>query len=429
MDTMQTQAGSVIDNLTRKARPDRIRVSLGDAAAAGATRLELPDRRMWPVGLIVAFMFVIFTGVEWTVIAGLARNSVRNVFDLMLLLFQGFWVLGWSVGVVFLGGLTVLLFFYRESALLQDGRLVYVPRLGPLKIIIEYDLARVRHVRVENVNAGTDNKVRVRFDYDQGTIGLGDAMPRSEGEQLVKTIQNAAGPAGLAVETAPVAPARQPPRPEPAVTPPQALEAPPPSLTSLSGLALIGANLIPLIGVLFFGWDLASVIVLFWAESGVIGFYTVLKMAIVGKLAALFAVPFFVAHFGGFMAGHFLFIYTLFVRGLNPAGPEPGVREALLRVFMPIWPSLAALFISHEVSFFSNFLGRREHAGTTMKALMTAPYNRIMVMQFVIILGGWIIMLLKNPVPVLALLVLLKTALDFRAHRKEHGSKGSAVAD
>ena len=53
---------------------------------------------------------------------------------------------------------------------------------------------------------------------------------------------------------------------------------------SLSGLALIGANLVPLAGVLFLGWDLASVIVLFWAESAVIGFYTALKMAIVGKL-------------------------------------------------------------------------------------------------------------------------------------------------
>lgn len=202
--------------------------------------------------------------------------------------------------------------------------------------------------------------------------------------------------------------------------PPPSTDVAPPSLASLSGLALIGANLIPLAGVLFFGWDLASVIVLFWAESAVIGFYTVLKMAIVGKLPAIFAVPFFMGHYGGFMAMHFLLIYTLFMRGPHAAGTEPGVREALLGIFAPLWPSLAVLFLSHGVSFFQNFLGRREYEGTTMTVLMTAPYNRIIVMQLALIFGGWIILLLKSPVPALALLILLKTALDFTAHRQEH---------
>jgi len=97
------------------------------------------------------------------------------------------------------------------------------------------------------------------------------------------------------------------------------------------------------------------------------------------------------------------------------------VRKALLDVFVPIWPSLAALFVSHGVSFFTNFLGRREYLGATTKGLMTAPYNRITVMHLAIIFGGWIILLLKSPVPAIALLVLFKIALDFTAHRKEHG--------
>jgi Family of unknown function (DUF6498) len=183
---------------------------------------------------------------------------------------------------------------------------------------------------------------------------------------------------------------------------------------------LIAANLVPLAGVLFFHWNLANVMILFWAESAVIGFYTVLKIAVIGKLLALFAAPFFLAHFGGFMAMHFLFIYGFFIRGIHAAGPEPDVRGALLRIFVPLWPSLAVLFISHGVSFFTNFLGKREYLDTTMTDVMTAPYNRIILMQFAIIFGGWIIMLLGSPVGALVLLVLLKTALDFNAHRKEH---------
>jgi hypothetical protein len=403
-----------------KARPERIRIRLRDDVAAGSTPLDLHQRRMWPAGLIVGAMFAIFAGVAWTVAGTMSRHGVRDMFDLMFVLFQGFWLLGWSVGVAILGALSVLLFFYGESARLQEGRLLHVPRFGPFKIILDYDLSRVRDVRIED--RGTDNNARVRFDYHEGTSGLGDAMPRADAERLAGMIKGAAASAGSVERKAPpsalqdVAQSRSPSRD----APPQAVDVPPSSLASLSGLALIGANLIPLAGVLFFGWDLASVLVLFWAESAVIAFYTAIKMVIVGKLAAVFAVPFFIGHFGGFMAMHFLFIYLLFVRGMSPAGTEPGIRDALVRIFLPIWTSLAVLFLSHGVSFFQNFLGRREYEATTMSGLMTGPYNRIIVMQLTLIFGGWIIMLLKSPVPALALLILLKTALDFTAHRKEH---------
>ena len=408
---------SHVDNQLRVMFPGRFRFSLRDAVAAGATTLDLPARRMWPVGLVLGAMFVIFTAVEWTTIHGLSGQSVRDVSDLVLFLFQTFWIVGWSVGVLILGALTILFFFYGESARLENGRLVYVPHLGPLKIILDYDLARVRNVRLEN--AGSGDNVRIRFDYDQASNTLGDTMPRAEAEPLMRQLQGATvGTAGM--DMAQPAPAIAAPPHKPVAAPPQAREQAAPTLVSASGLALIAANLVPLAGVLFFHWDLASVILLFWAESAIIGFYTVLKMAVVGKFMALAAAPFFAAHFGAFMVMHFLFIYEFFIRGLHPTGPEPGVREALLGVFVPLWPSLAALFISHGVSFFSNFLGKREYADTSMTELMTAPYNRIMVMQVAIIFGGWIILLLKSPVGALALLVLLKTALDFKAHRKEH---------
>ena len=122
------------------------------------------------------------------------------------------------------------------------------------------------------------------------------------------------------------------------------------------------------------------------------------------------------------MAGHFLLIYAFFVRGVDAGGPAPAAREALTAIFNPLWLPLAGLFISHGVSFVDNFLGRREYAGATMKALMIAPYNRILVMQLALIFGGWIILLLKSPVPALALFILLKIVLDFTAHRKEHSS-------
>jgi len=178
---------------------------------------------------------------------------------------------------------------------------------------------------------------------------------------------------------------------------------------------------VPLAGVLYFGWRLEEVMVLFWAESAVVGFYTLLKMAVVGRWLAPFAGIFFVGHFGAFMAVHFLFIYELFVRGLDARGREPGAVEALTSLFTPLWPALLALFLSHGVSFGLNFLGRREYRSATISGLMAAPYRRIVLMQFTLIFGGWMVMALRNPVPALALLIALKVIADLQGHRSERG--------
>jgi hypothetical protein len=340
----------------------------------------------------------------------------------MFLLFQGFWVLGWSVGVVILGAFAVLLFFYSESARLQAGQLVHIPRLGPFKVLLDYDLAQVRNLRLEN--AGSNDSVRLRFDYGDGVTSLGEAMPRPEAQRLLDTIRSASWTPSSFAE--PERRLQAPGFGPLARSPESGAGSPAPlTITSPSGLALIAANMIPLVGVLFMGWDLANVMVLFWAESAVIGCYTALKMAFVGNLAAVFAVPFFIGHFGGFMAVHFLLIYMLFIHGTGPAS-EPAVRETLREVFTPLAIPIAALVVSHGISFVTNFIGRREYTATTMAALMTAPYNRIIVMQLALIFGGWIILLLKSPVPALAVLVLVKTALDFSAHRTEHTRAGGA---
>jgi hypothetical protein len=45
-------------------------------------------------------------------------------------------------------------------------------------------------------------------------------------------------------------------------------------------------------------------------------------------------------------------------------------------------------------------------------------------MQLAIIFGGWLVVLLDNPVPALVLLVVFKIAIDLSAHRKEHSKAG-----
>ena len=42
--------------------------------------------------------------------------------------------------------------------------------------------------------------------------------------------------------------------------------------------ALIVANLVPLVGVLWFGWNVWTILIIYWLENGVVGVFNVLKM-------------------------------------------------------------------------------------------------------------------------------------------------------
>ena len=90
------------------------------------------------------------------------------------------------------------------------------------------------------------------------------------------------------------------------------------SKKNLPILALLIANAIPLLGVLFLGWDAFAIVLLYWAENLVIGFYNVLKIAFARverpsqHLGKFFFIPFFILHFGGFTAVHGFFILAIF---------------------------------------------------------------------------------------------------------------------
>ncbi len=91
--------------------------------------LELPRRNTILPAILVAGMFAVFAGILVSQFAKLNLHPLGSVFDLMSTLFSVFWMLGWSVGVLALGALTVFLLFFGESARLAGGRLVYVLRI------------------------------------------------------------------------------------------------------------------------------------------------------------------------------------------------------------------------------------------------------------------------------------------------------------
>ncbi len=411
-------------------QPERIRIALSDDAS-GSIPLSLPRRRVWPAGIFTGIFFLVMTSISWGAISSIHRSAVHDFSDLGIILFSSFWVLGWSAGALFFGALTVLLLFYRESALIQGDRLVVGPRLGPIRIRAEYELVKIRDVHVESAAAKNGVAMaRVRFGYRGGTTGLGDAMPLPRAEHLVRMLEHARATVATIATTSATQEEDAAGLSKPFEPPSAAVDtdAPPFSWAAPSMISLVAANAIPLAGVLLFHWDLGQLLLLFWAESAVIGFYNLLKLIVVAKWGALFIGPFFAGHYGGFMAGHLLFIYVLFIKGAEGGVSGEPVTTTLRSLFAPLWVALLAMFISHGLSFFLNFIGRKEYRTANVGTLMAAPYGRIVMMHVTIIAGGWIIMMLGSPLPALALLVVLKTAADFRAHRKEHGSGPAMLA-
>ena len=47
-----------------------------------------------------------------------------------------------------------------------------------------------------------------------------------------------------------------------------------------SAIVLLIANAIPIVGVVFFGWSLITILVLYWVENGIVGFWNVPKIAL-----------------------------------------------------------------------------------------------------------------------------------------------------
>ena len=222
---------------------------------------------------------------------------------------------------------------------------------------------------------------------------------------------------------------------------------------TLSLLALVAVNLLPLIAVFVFGWDAGTIVLLYWAENLVIGGYTILRLALVRMpvslfhVGKLFAIPFFALHFGGFCAVHGLFLMAFFQLGGGPDALFPETTSAGLFVFFELlvsvlrglwrdpppgflWPVLG-LFASHGISFVQNFLLGGEREVLTIGKLMSQPYKRIVFLHIAILAGGVPVLLLDSPVALLIILVLLKIVLDITLHTREHRRPAgrSAAAD
>lgn len=207
-------------------------------------------------------------------------------------------------------------------------------------------------------------------------------------------------------------------------------------LRSPSHLALVAANLVPIPGVLFFGWSGWALLGIYFAETILVGVFNLFRMGWI--LAAnpeanrdlegvkgWMLLPFFVVHYGFFIFVQltlFLGIGTEVDETLATWGAGTGTIPDLVGFLMASVSSeggyfLIGLVASHLIAFVFDFALPGVYRTETSGRQMFQPYLRIIIQQAVVIVGGLLLMVLGSPLPVVVLLILLKTAGDLLGTR------------
>ena len=196
---------------------------------------------------------------------------------------------------------------------------------------------------------------------------------------------------------------------------------------------LILSNLVPLAGILFWGWDAFVLLCLYCLETAVIGFWTILRLATMSRdpgsvagrsIAGTLALSgFFMVHAGLFMTVHMAFLFILF------AGPAWTARIHDARDFIrliiigkDLWIPLLAVFVGQGAIFINDAVNRFVFAKVPLTKvdtgiLMGGFYQRIVLMHVAIMAGAFIAQMIGTTAP-LIVLVLLKIALEVRFQMK-----------
>lgn len=211
---------------------------------------------------------------------------------------------------------------------------------------------------------------------------------------------------------------------------------------------VFAANLLPLAGVWFWGWDAFQVLMLYWAETVIVASWTLARIAtmpadLLGKIEVngksrpgtnLSMTLFFAFHAGMFIFVHLIFLLVLFSGDWGGRMTRPLSFLHALFISSGAWVPLALAFVGGFIGFVTArpqptivtrllrsidgqnpaFVAHgldpnKDHIGSLVGAL----YARIIVMQLGIIFGAWFSQSYGNKAP-LMIVIVLKSLIELR---------------
>jgi hypothetical protein len=203
-------------------------------------------------------------------------------------------------------------------------------------------------------------------------------------------------------------------------------------------ISLIFANLATIVLAILGNWDLATVMFIYWAQSIIIGIFTVVSLlgadtaalgADLGKPAGGLGrpekvSPRFVGCYKCLLAGFFALHYGLFHWGYYAFIVESGIFGTVNFADPSLWLSCGFFFANHLYSHITYRHKGPKGSGYVSEEFFT-PYQRIIPMHLTIIFGSIVIFVLevigvRSTMPVLVLFLLIKTYSDISAHLIKH---------
>ena len=197
-------------------------------------------------------------------------------------------------------------------------------------------------------------------------------------------------------------------------------------------LTYMASDLMPVVGVLAFGWQVFPILLLYWVENIVVGVMTVLEMrraqgpGIPGGFWATVRfngvrladmdrskrslIGLFCANYGIFTLIHGVFVVVMF--GATAEGGAPQAGPAGVVAAWWFWLAVASLWLSHWLAYRREFVATGEFERVSPAQVMVRPYGRMIALHVAIVFGGWFIQSIGAPLGGLLILVAVKTACD-----------------
>ena len=181
-------------------------------------------------------------------------------------------------------------------------------------------------------------------------------------------------------------------------------------------LALVLSNLVPVAGVIFLGWDVGQIVVLYWFENIIIGVFTLPRILSakggeqgggVNGNGALGSGCFFVLHYGLFCVGHGVFTLVLLgkISPVDVGAADSGGGTGF------VW-ALLVLVLLHAIAFVRDWVMAGRWRTATPTREMFRPYGRIMVLHTTVLLGVWGMSQLSAPTWTILVLCVTKGVME-----------------
>ena len=171
-------------------------------------------------------------------------------------------------------------------------------------------------------------------------------------------------------------------------------------------LGLLVAHAVPLYGAIFSGWDVPTILIVFWLETVITGIVTFARIhrcrPANGQEKGLGI--FFAMHYGLFTTVHGVFLlgFAPQLSGSNRPTLEQWLGSHLVEV------ALAAAGVAAEQawSFYFGFLSKKEYLHSTKGEHFFRPYPRIIAMHLTILSGGFLASSAGLPAAVTVLIMI-----------------------